>query len=218
MAAGAKNKGSFMTRILQLRRGNAEQNNNFTGLAGEITVDAETKTLRVHDGEMLGGYEIARADLSNVAVADIVAKIAETTDAADGGFNMENVAPEFWQTLFAEYGAIERKFEASLPCSIANTSYAEYIFDITDANLEQVFVDTVLICQTPECGYSIGDIVPAFGIGGKANPRPIAFSDQNGLRARLLVGGENFWVSHKTTGMQTAITNANWKIKFRVWF
>lgn len=44
-----------MTRVLQLRRGTTAQNNNFTGLPGEITFDMDAKTVRIHDGETLGG-------------------------------------------------------------------------------------------------------------------------------------------------------------------
>ena len=50
-----------MTRVLQVRRGNTAQNNDFTGLVGEITMDTDAKTLRVHDGETIGGIALARA-------------------------------------------------------------------------------------------------------------------------------------------------------------
>lgn len=40
------------------RRGTAEENNAFTGAEGEITVDLTNKTLRVHDGETLGGTAV----------------------------------------------------------------------------------------------------------------------------------------------------------------
>ena len=44
-----------MTRILQIRRGTAAENDNFTGMTGEITMDTTNKTVRIHDGETLGG-------------------------------------------------------------------------------------------------------------------------------------------------------------------
>jgi hypothetical protein len=34
---------------VQLRRGTASQNNSFTGVEGEITVDTTNQTVRVHD-------------------------------------------------------------------------------------------------------------------------------------------------------------------------
>ncbi len=44
-----------MPTTLTFRRGTTTQNNNFTGAAGEITVDTDTKTLRVHDNSTAGG-------------------------------------------------------------------------------------------------------------------------------------------------------------------
>jgi hypothetical protein len=38
-----------------LRRGNTTQNDNYTGVFGEITVDTQVKTLRIHDGVTAGG-------------------------------------------------------------------------------------------------------------------------------------------------------------------
>jgi hypothetical protein len=38
-----------------LRKGNAAQNNAFTGVQGEVTVDTTNNTLRVHDGTTPGG-------------------------------------------------------------------------------------------------------------------------------------------------------------------
>lgn len=45
-----------MATGLQIRRGTAAQNDLYTGLEGEITVDTDTWTLRVHDGVTPGGH------------------------------------------------------------------------------------------------------------------------------------------------------------------
>lgn len=50
---------------VQFKRGTQSQNNNFTGAAGEISVNTDTNSLRVHNGIATGGFELARADLSN---------------------------------------------------------------------------------------------------------------------------------------------------------
>jgi trimeric autotransporter adhesin len=47
-----------MPTIVQFRRGTTAQNNNFTGAAGELSVDTTLDTLRVHDGATTGGFEI----------------------------------------------------------------------------------------------------------------------------------------------------------------
>lgn len=53
-------------RRVQLRRGTSAQNNAFTGAVGEITVDTDRNSIRVHDGNTAGGTETARTDLSNI--------------------------------------------------------------------------------------------------------------------------------------------------------
>ncbi len=45
---------------LQLKRGNASANDAYVGLSGEITIDTDANTLRVHDGENAGGVALAR--------------------------------------------------------------------------------------------------------------------------------------------------------------
>ena len=49
-----------MPTTLQFRRGTTSQNNSFTGSVGEVSVDTDLDTLRVHDGSTAGGFEITR--------------------------------------------------------------------------------------------------------------------------------------------------------------
>ncbi|MCL2339265.1 MAG: hypothetical protein FWC51_04940 [Proteobacteria bacterium] len=56
-----------MSRQIQIRRGNSAENNAFTGAVGEITMDTDAKTLRVHDGATRGGTTLAR--MTDVAAA-----------------------------------------------------------------------------------------------------------------------------------------------------
>jgi len=44
-----------MPTVLQFRRGTTTQNNNFLGADGEVTVDTQSQTVRLHDGTTLGG-------------------------------------------------------------------------------------------------------------------------------------------------------------------
>lgn len=57
------------------RRGTAEENNAFTGAEGEITVDLTNKTLRVHDGETLGGTAVETQRNKSTTIS------TESTDA-----------------------------------------------------------------------------------------------------------------------------------------
>ncbi len=56
-----------MSRQIQLRRGTTAQNDKFTGAVGEVTVDTDAKTLRVHDGETPGGTVISNTDYATEA-------------------------------------------------------------------------------------------------------------------------------------------------------
>ena len=47
-----------MAKQLELRRGTTQANNLFTGVVGEVTMDTDTKQLRVHDGVKTGGYAV----------------------------------------------------------------------------------------------------------------------------------------------------------------
>ncbi len=49
-----------MPTTLQFRRGTTSQNNSFTGSVGELTVDTDVDTLRVHDGSTAGGAELVQ--------------------------------------------------------------------------------------------------------------------------------------------------------------
>lgn len=72
-----------MSRQIQIRRGSAVEHEEFTGVIGEITMDTTNKTLRVHDGETVGGTILAKkTDIpSDINTADYV---IETWRAADG--------------------------------------------------------------------------------------------------------------------------------------
>jgi hypothetical protein len=58
-----------MPTQVQFRRGTTAQNNSFTGAVGEVSVDIDKDTLRVHDGSTQGGFEQAKVNLTNVSGA-----------------------------------------------------------------------------------------------------------------------------------------------------
>jgi len=58
-----------MPTQVQFRRGTTTQNNLFTGAAGEVSIDTDKDALRIHDGLVPGGFEQAKADLTNVSGA-----------------------------------------------------------------------------------------------------------------------------------------------------
>lgn len=56
-----------MATQIQFRRGTTAQHSSFTGAIAEVTVNTTNKSVHVHDGSTAGGFELARADLSNAS-------------------------------------------------------------------------------------------------------------------------------------------------------
>ena len=63
-----------MATAIQWRRGTTAQHSSFTGLVGEITVDTDLDTIRVHDGSTAGGHRLAK--YSDITSGDITAVTA----------------------------------------------------------------------------------------------------------------------------------------------
>lgn len=53
---------------LQIRRGTTAENDLFTGAVGELTMDTDTKGIRLHDGSTQGGVQVPTADTSDYVV------------------------------------------------------------------------------------------------------------------------------------------------------
>ena len=89
-----------MSTQIQYRRGTGVQNNAFTGVLGEITVDTSNKTLRVHDGTTIGGSNIATvayvsAQLSSLSANKInqnASNVTVTESFVNVAVNGTNVA------------------------------------------------------------------------------------------------------------------------------
>ena len=96
-----------MSTQIQYRRGTGVQNNAFTGVLGEITVDTSNKTLRVHDGTTIGGSNIATvayvsAQLSSLSANKInqnASNVTVTESFVNVAVNGTNVAAFSSQSL-----------------------------------------------------------------------------------------------------------------------
>ena len=59
-----------MPTVLQFRRGTSTQNDNFTGAVGELSVDTENDSIRIHDGATAGGFETNAKEAQYADVAE----------------------------------------------------------------------------------------------------------------------------------------------------
>ena len=84
-----------MPTEVQFRRGTTAQNNSFTGAAGELSVNTDNNSLRIHDGSTAGGFELAKSDLSNTVGTGGTLFAANvgigTTIVISGDFQLKNI-------------------------------------------------------------------------------------------------------------------------------
>ena len=189
-----------MTRVLQIRRGTRNENDNFTGMIGEITMDTDSKTLRLHDGKTAGGFVMARAD---------------NTATNTGTFDITMVPEVFWANIIPKYSASGFRTHETTPVPI-NSHVSKLIYTITNASTPYI-IQTALVCQNAEAGYNPNDEVCAFGVGNRSNTHPNWTLDETGLHLCFMVANEQYWVCHKETGITTKVADENWRILFRVY-
>ncbi|MBD5391369.1 hypothetical protein HDR66_01025 [bacterium] len=192
-----------MSRILQIRRGTAAQNDNFTGLPGEVSFDTDAKTLRVHDGEKLGGYALARADSAGGIIG------------GDINIDLDTIPDDVWAEKIAQFaipGAVS--IVTSRTVAVAAGAFMDYVFQ-TDKTPFMAAVS--LVCLAPDAGYAADDVVDAFGIGDMSHPVPNLFTDDLGTHVRLMIGEQSFWVCHKTSGIKTNCAANCWGVSFRLY-
>lgn len=68
------------TKQLRLRRGTTSEHGNFIGAPGEITVDTDLNTIRVHDGVTPAGHLVRGTGTAIVSWADVINKPTIPTD------------------------------------------------------------------------------------------------------------------------------------------
>jgi hypothetical protein len=70
---------------VKLRRGTTSQHAGFTGAEGEVTVDTDLDTLRVHDGSTAGGVRLAKySELSGAGAGGTVTSVDSGTGLTGG--------------------------------------------------------------------------------------------------------------------------------------
>lgn len=149
--------------------------NQFTGYVREISINNETKSIRVHDGVTAGGFETARNDMSNISKSTIDSKIAPSL--------AEQVPPLVHQEVDADIGDLQSRVSTN-ETSIAElkstteelsktkadnaTTLAGYHID--DAYTKDA-VDSKLAVKansaTTLSGYGIGDAYTKTEVDGK---------------------------------------------------
>jgi len=83
---------------LQFKRGSTAQNANYTGLAGELTVDTTKNSLRLHNGSTVGGFEIG-ASTGSGGLAVTAIKTSAYTSVGNEIIRVDSATNAFTVTL-----------------------------------------------------------------------------------------------------------------------
>lgn len=109
-----------MPTVLQFRRGTTSQNNSFTGAAGELSIDTDIDTIRVHDGSTAGGFalvnETASQTLTNKTLTSPAIASGLTNGSSNGTGNIGS-SGGYFNTVFAkatsaQYADVAEKYVA----------------------------------------------------------------------------------------------------------
>ena len=83
-----------MPTVVQFRRGTTAQNNAFTGSVGELSVDTDIETIRVHDGSTAGGFELVQRTATQTLTNKTLTTPTLTSPAVTGNITVTgNVMP-----------------------------------------------------------------------------------------------------------------------------
>ena len=107
-----------MATQVQLRRGTTTQNNAFTGANGELSVDTDVKTIRLHDGVTGGGASI----MMNTTTAQTALNKTFSTGSVWTGSAVALAYGGTGSSLSAVQGAVAYSGASGLGLSAAGTS------------------------------------------------------------------------------------------------
>lgn len=134
---------------VQLHRGTTAQNDAYTGLEGEITVDTEKHAVRVHDGSTAGGYSVATdiSDLTAKVEANTTA-ITELQASSGGSSSGGDLAPAITHNgiyrgdnlLSGHFASIEAIITAVRAGDFSDIYIGDYIPATVDSTERQFFV------------------------------------------------------------------------------
>ncbi|MDR2933892.1 MAG: hypothetical protein LBU68_01245 [Rickettsiales bacterium] len=129
-----------MTKSLLLRRGTSIEHALFTGLKGELTFDTEKNTAVAHDGKIMGGFPLAREDLSNVSDERLSERGISKNDLSNvslQAIDERGIARKDFANITDEL-LTNRGIAKTDLSNIGETGYAEVgkrgIIDIADSN------------------------------------------------------------------------------------
>ena len=152
-----------MSRQIQLRRGTQDEHEKFTGAPGEVTVDTTNNTIRVHDGQTVGGTPMARADsVTDMTDADYV--VAWQAPTPENNYTWYRKYRSGW----VEQGGKNSVQTVTLPIEMANTNYHVFLTGTCSSNNNNIYIFGWRDLTTTSF-ITEGNVVNSSGGSGSAN-------------------------------------------------
>ena len=155
-----------MAKRVQRRRGTTSEHASFTGYDGETTVDTTKDTVVVHDGTAAGGFPLAREDLSNVTLTNLigVTELKLTDGTANQVIQTDGSGTISFGTIDiagATIGAVGGDIEGT----IANAQIKANVVGITEINVTDGTAGQALITNGSGT-LTFGDVLTDPALGG----------------------------------------------------
>jgi hypothetical protein len=126
-----------MARAIQIRRGNSSENNDFTGLPGEVTMDMESRTLRLHDGETVGGISLAKLeDIPEFPDLSDIDYVVESTPK--GSKNWYRKYKSGWVEIGGTTEGGKSDYTINLPFRMYDTEYFVSAIMVSDNSSQNI--------------------------------------------------------------------------------
>ncbi len=135
-----------MAKRVQRRRGTTTEHAAFTGHPGETTVDTTKDTVVVHDGATTAGFPLAREDLSNVNLVNLigVTELNLTDGTAEQVIKTDGSGTISFGTIDVA-GAVMGALGGDIEGTVANALIRDNKVGITELNVSDGTVGQALI-------------------------------------------------------------------------
>jgi len=198
-----------MAKRVQRRRGTTSEHATFTGYDGESTIDTTKDTVVVHDGSLAGGYPLAREDLSNVNLANLIG-VAELklSDGTNGQVIKTNGSGTISFGTIDIGGATIGTVGGDITGTIDNAQIKPNVVGIAEINVSDGTNGQALITNGSGT-LSFGDVLTDPAMGGHiSGTTSAAVINQDTITAGMLTTAlKNFTVDEFTgASAQTTFT------------
>ena len=198
-----------MAKRVQRRRGTTTEHAAFTGYPGETTVDTTKDTVVVHDGATTAGFPLAREDLSNVNLVNLIGvtelnlidgtpdQVIKTDGSGTISFGTIDVA-----------GAVMGALGGDIEGTVANALIRDNKVGITELNVSDGTVGQALITDGSGT-LSFGDVLTDPAMGGHiSGTTSAAVINQDTITAGMLTTALKNFTIDEFTGVSAQTTFA----------